>query len=149
MLSQLWWSFENVASQTCLWNFFLTLSLIGLINGTMSILTNRQVVLIKEVQLGQQNSEVQNWLFSIDSYSFNISTLHPCNWKWSFSDDWYVSICWITFIEVVRYIIKAILRDVMGEEKFSFSHLVIIQLRNDPCCHLILSPQCIHAEYFA
>ena len=45
--------------------------------------------------------------------------------------------------------IKAILRDVMGEEKFFFSLFFIIDSCNDPCCHRILSPQCIRAEYFA
>ena len=44
-LSQLWWSFDNVAPQTCnMRPFFLTHSLIGLINGIILILTNLQVV---------------------------------------------------------------------------------------------------------
>ncbi len=37
-------------------------------------------------------------------------------------------------------IFKAILRDVMGEEKFYFSLFFIIHLCNDPCCHRIISP---------
>ena len=41
--------------------------------------------------------------------------------------------------------IKAIQRDVMGEEKFYFSLFSIIHLCNDPCCHRILSPLCIRA----
>ncbi len=45
--------------------------------------------------------------------------------------------------------IKAILRDVMGEEKFYFSLFFIIHLYNDPCCHRIISPQCIRAGHFA
>ncbi len=36
---------------------------------------------------------------------------------------------------------KAILRDVMGEEKFYCSLFFIIHLCNDPCCHRILSPR--------
>ncbi len=45
--------------------------------------------------------------------------------------------------------VKAILRDVMGEEKFYFSLFFIIHLCNDPCCHRIISPQCIRAGCFA
>ena len=45
--------------------------------------------------------------------------------------------------------LQAILRDVMGKEKFNFSLFFIIHLCNDPCCHCIISPQCIHAGCFA
>ncbi len=47
------------------------------------------------------------------------------------------------------FFLKAILRDVMGEENFYFSPFFIIQLCNDPCCHRIISSQCIRAGYFA
>ncbi len=43
--------------------------------------------------------------------------------------------------------IKAILRDVMGEETMFTFIFFIIHLCNDPCCHRILSPQCIRAGY--
>ena len=46
-------------------------------------------------------------------------------------------------------VFKAIPRDVMGKENFYFSLFFIIHLCNDPCCHHILSPQCIHVGYFA
>ncbi len=36
--------------------------------------------------------------------------------------------------KIVSWTVKAILRDVMGEEKFYFSLFFIIQLCNDPCC---------------
>ncbi len=50
---------------------------------------------------------------------------------------------------ILKHILfKAILQDVMGEEKFCFSLFLIIHLCNDPFCHCILSPQCIHAGYF-
>ena len=45
--------------------------------------------------------------------------------------------------------VKAILRDVMGEEKFYFSLFFIIHLCNDPCCHRMISPQCVRAGHFA
>ena len=44
---------------------------------------------------------------------------------------------------------KAILRDVMREEKFYFSLFFNIHLCNDPCCYRIISPQCNRAGYFA
>ncbi len=45
--------------------------------------------------------------------------------------------------------LKAILVDVMGEEKFCVLLFFIIHLSNNPCCHHIISPQCIRAGYFA
>ncbi len=56
---------------------------------------------------------------------------------------------WEIITDIVQTTLKAILRDVMGEEKFYFSLFFIIHLCNDPCCHRIISPQYIRAGYFA
>ncbi len=63
---------------------------------------------------------------------------------WGFTQVLGLTLLIIAYYKLTFMIVKAILRDVMGEEKFYFSTL-FIHLCNDPC-HRILSPQCIHAE---
>ena len=69
--------------------------------------------------------------------SSDVKMVHN-RWQ-NLSVEWIEEIC-----ENNCFLIKAILQDVMGEEKFTFHFFFSWYiLCNDPCCHCILSPQCI------